>query len=110
VWSYRLSRLLLDYLKRTCSLDWRALTSLSTLVNADTSFRGVFILTQRVGYKSGNVMKLLACVRMYVPLQWSDNRYAALLSVENIRKEVLKKLLSMLLHPLPRVGHLIAKL
>ena len=30
-------------------------------------------------------------------------RYAALLSVEKIRQEVLKKTLSMLMHPLPRV-------
>jgi len=30
-------------------------------------------------------------------------RYAALLSIEKIRQEVLKKLLSMLMHPLPRV-------
>ena len=30
-------------------------------------------------------------------------RYAALLSIEKIRQEVLKKLLTMLMHPLPRV-------
>jgi Tubulin folding cofactor D C terminal len=27
-------------------------------------FRRIFILTQKVGYKSGNVMKLIACARM----------------------------------------------
>ena len=31
------------------------------------SFRTLFILTQKVGYKSGNVVKLLACVRMLFP-------------------------------------------
>ena len=71
----------------------------------DDSFRTVFILSQKVGYKSGNVMKLLACVRMSVLNHRHDltGRYAALLSVESIGRDVLKKLLTMLLHPLPRV-------
>lgn len=34
-------------------------------------------------------------------------RYAALVSVEAVRRDVLKKLLAMLLHPLPRVRLLI---
>jgi tubulin-specific chaperone D len=38
------------------------------LINSiNLSFRIIFILTQKVGYKSGNVIKLLACVRMYFP-------------------------------------------
>jgi hypothetical protein len=32
----------------------------------DLSFRTLFILAQKVGYKSGNIMKLLSCVRLYV--------------------------------------------
>ena len=67
---------------------------MSTVSSSDIelmSFRPIFIVTQKVGYKSGNVTKLLACVRMY----------AAFLNV--MRKEALKKMLLMLLHPLPRV-------
>jgi hypothetical protein len=58
------------------------------------SFRPLFIVTQKVAYKSGNITKILACVRMY----------AAFLNVCGMEKETLKKMCSMLLHPLPRVG------
>lgn len=37
------------------------------------------------------------------------SRYAALLSVESVEREVLKKLLAMLLHPLPRVRAVVAE-
>lgn len=37
--------------------------SLSSLTG---SFRTIFVLAQKVGYKSGNIMKLLACVRLYI--------------------------------------------
>jgi hypothetical protein len=49
-------------------------------------------------------MKLLACVRMYINAHITDDRYAALSSIAAIRRDVLKKLLGMLLHPIPRVG------
>jgi len=46
--------------------EYKYLSFLPSLI----SFRTLFILTQKVGFKSSNVMKLLACVRMYALSQY----------------------------------------
>lgn len=43
------------------------------------------------------------CPNVPLLFDFSENRYAALLSIGSIRIEVLKKMIGMLLHSLPRV-------
>jgi hypothetical protein len=57
------------------------------------SFRKVFTLVQRAHFKSSNIARLEAAIKVY----------AAFARLEPLRADVLKKLTSMLLHPFPRV-------
>ncbi|OJJ50938.1 hypothetical protein ASPZODRAFT_155944 [Penicilliopsis zonata CBS 506.65] len=60
------------------------------------SFRKLFVLVQKAHFKSSNMPRLEAAVRMYAPLS----------RMGSLRGDVLKKLTSMLLHPFPRVRNL----
>lgn len=57
------------------------------------SLRRIFVLVQKAHFKSSNMARLEAAIKVYGPLA----RVAAL------RMEVLKKITGMLLHPFPRV-------
>jgi hypothetical protein len=59
----------------------------------------MFALVQKAHYKSGNVTKLLAAV----------NVYGGLARIDGVRKDVLVKLASMLLHPYPNVRVAVAE-
>lgn len=59
----------------------------------------VLSLTQRAHFKSTSLPKLLSCVHIYLHLA----------DLDEIRNEVLKKLVSMLLHPFPRVRKAVAE-
>ena len=56
-------------------------------------FRRVFVLVQKAHFKTANIARLEAAIRVY----------AALSKIDNLRGDILKKLTSMLLHPFPRV-------
>lgn len=58
------------------------------------SYRKCLILVQKAHFKSGNVQKLDAAIKVY----------AGLLEVEAVREDVKSKLLSMLLHPYSKVS------
>lgn len=56
-------------------------------------FRRVFVLVQKAHFKTANIARLEAAIRVY----------AALSRIDSLRGDILKKLTSMLLHPFPRV-------
>lgn len=58
------------------------------------SWRNLFALVQKSHYKSGNVHKLEAAVKLYTGLARANV----------VRDQVISKLFSMLLHPFPSVG------
>lgn len=59
----------------------------------DNSLHKLFLLTQKAHYKSSNIPRLEAAIRVY----------AALCRTSAIRADALKKLTGMLLHPYPKV-------
>lgn len=67
------------------------------LQNSTINFRSLFITTQKAHFKSGNVRKLEAAVKLYSGLlnTFEESSKDA--------KDVEKKLVSMLLHPFPAV-------
>lgn len=70
-----------------------------TPVEDNFNWRSILVLTQKAHYQSTNVQKLEAAIKVY----------AGLLDVDSLRAPVTKKLLSMLLHPFPKVRRLIAR-
>ncbi|KAJ5107034.1 hypothetical protein N7456_003709 [Penicillium angulare] len=56
-------------------------------------FRRVFTLVQKAHFRSSNIARLEAAVKLY----------AVLLEIQPLREDILKKLTAMLLHPFPRV-------
>ncbi|KAJ5101766.1 Tubulin-specific chaperone D C-terminal [Penicillium alfredii] len=70
----------------------------TTPSEAESSFRKLFVLAQRSHFRSSNMARLEAAVKLY----------AALSRVEPLRVDVLKKLTGMLLHPFPRVRSSVA--
>ncbi|PLB42066.1 tubulin folding cofactor D C terminal-domain-containing protein [Aspergillus candidus] len=62
----------------------------------ETSFRKLFVAVQKAHFKTANVARLEAAVKIY----------ASLSRLEALRAEVLKKMTGMLLHPFPRVRNL----
>ncbi|KAJ5279427.1 hypothetical protein N7478_004799 [Penicillium angulare] len=56
-------------------------------------FRNVFTLVQKAHFRSSNIARLEAAVKLY----------AVLLEIEPLREDILKKLTALLLHPYPRV-------
>ncbi|KAJ5893515.1 hypothetical protein N7495_005206 [Penicillium taxi] len=61
--------------------------------DVDPVFRKIFALGQKAHFRSTNIARLEAGIRVY----------AALSRIESLRNDVLKKLTGMLLHPFPRV-------
>lgn len=59
----------------------------------DPVFRKVFVLVQKAHFRSSNIARLEAAVKVY----------AALARLEPLRADTLKKLTGLLLHPFPRV-------
>ncbi|KAL5364108.1 tubulin folding cofactor D C terminal-domain-containing protein [Aspergillus floccosus] len=64
----------------------------------EPSFRRLFVLVQKAHFKSSNIARLEAAIRIYAPLS----------RLEPLRADVLKKMTAMLLHPFPRVRNLLA--
>ncbi|OJJ37236.1 hypothetical protein ASPWEDRAFT_131348 [Aspergillus wentii DTO 134E9] len=60
---------------------------------SEPSFRKLFVVVQKAHFKSSNIARLEAAIRVYAPLS----------RLEPLRIDVLKKLSSMLLHPFPRI-------
>ncbi|KAI9780276.1 MAG: hypothetical protein M1839_006836 [Geoglossum umbratile] len=97
---------LLEILKRNTSNDRVAMPTLEVLaflldsciiqLLQDTQFnwRSLFASVQKAHFKSGNILKLSAAVKVY----------AGLVEIPLIRRDVLTRLISMLMHPFPRVG------
>lgn len=59
----------------------------------DPVFRNVFVIVQKAHFRSSNLARLEAAVKVY----------AALARLEPLRADALKKLSGLLLHPFPRV-------
>ena len=66
---------------------------LQRLREQDFAWRRLFTEVRKAHFKSGNVQKIEAAVRIY----------AGMMTVPRVRTEVQKKLCSMLLHPYPRI-------
>ncbi|OXV05400.1 hypothetical protein Egran_06832 [Elaphomyces granulatus] len=66
--------------------------SLATVV-LEKSLRRLFVLVQKAHYKSSNIPRLEAAIKVY----------ASLSRIPSLRVESIKKLISMLLHPYPKL-------
>ncbi|KAE8165313.1 tubulin folding cofactor D C terminal-domain-containing protein [Aspergillus tamarii] len=66
---------------------------------SESSYRKLFVLVQKAHFKSSNIARLEAAIKVYAPLS----------RLEPLREEVLKKMSSMLLHPFPRVRNAVAE-
>lgn len=64
----------------------------------DPIFRKTFVLTQKAHFRSANIIRLEAAIKLY----------AALTTLGPLRNDALKKLSGMLLHPFPRESYLSA--
>lgn len=64
-----------------------------SLKHGRTSWRNLFVLVQKSHYKSGNIHKLEAAVKLYTGLAGASV----------VRDQVISKLCSMLLHSFPSV-------
>lgn len=95
-------RILLPLLETVCFLlDANILQPLFKAPSTTPSLKPVTLLSliQRAHYKSTSLPKLLSCIHIYLHLA----------GLHEIRTEVLKKLVSMLLHPFPRVRRAVAE-
>lgn len=63
----------------------------------------LFIMVQKIQYKSGNPAKLTAAVRAYAGIILASD------PTGELRKKVLAKLVGMLLHPFPKLRELVAE-
>ena len=70
-----------------------ALVDASESNSLDPIFRKVFVLVQKAHFRSSNIARMEAAVKVYT----------AMSRLEPLRGDVLKKLTGMLLHPFPRV-------
>ncbi len=66
---------------------------LQRLRDQDFAWRRLFTQVRKAHYKSGNVQKIEAAVKIY----------AGMMTVPSVREEVQEKLCSMLLHPYPKI-------
>ncbi|KAJ9208854.1 hypothetical protein DTO021D3_71 [Paecilomyces variotii] len=65
----------------------------STSTDSEPIFRKVFFFVQKAHYKSSNMARLEAAIKVY----------ASLSRMEHLKTDVMKKLTSMLLHPYPKI-------
>ncbi|KAL1967896.1 hypothetical protein VTN77DRAFT_2313 [Rasamsonia byssochlamydoides] len=110
VWTIRLIEDLATILERNLADDRYAIPAMEiasflldsclpqAAIGPETSLRKLFVLVQKAHYKSSNIPRLEAAIRVY----------AALSRVASIRMDVLKKLTSMLLHPYPKIRTVVA--
>lgn len=68
--------------------------------STDMNLKALCLQTQKAGYKSGNVRKLLACAKVYGGVAATD---ASLKSPDPGVWEARKRLGALMLHPWPRV-------
>ncbi|EAW13059.1 small nuclear ribonucleoprotein U)1a,U)2b [Aspergillus clavatus NRRL 1] len=68
----------------------------SSLDVSETGLRRLFTLVQKAHFKSPNMARLEAAIKVYAPL----------CRLEQLRAECLKKMVGMLLHPFPKVRNL----
>lgn len=68
--------------------------AISSTEPQDPIFRRIFVLVQKSHFRSSNIARLEAAVKVY----------AALSRLEPLRTDTLKKLTGLLLHPFPRVS------
>ncbi|RHZ73935.1 hypothetical protein CDV55_103407 [Aspergillus turcosus] len=64
----------------------------------ESSFRKLFVLVQKAHFKTTNMARLEAAIKVYAPL----------CRLEDLRADVLKKMVAMLLHPFPRIRSSVA--
>ncbi|KAL1855438.1 hypothetical protein Plec18170_004158 [Paecilomyces lecythidis] len=76
---------MLSFLLDTC------VTAIST--DSEPIFRKVFFVVQKAHFKSSNMARLEAAIKVY----------ASLSRMEHLKADVMKKLTSMLLHPYPKI-------
>ncbi|GIJ86129.1 hypothetical protein Asppvi_005003 [Aspergillus pseudoviridinutans] len=65
---------------------------------SEPSFRKLFVLVQKAHFKTTNMARLEASIKVY----------ASLCRLEHLRVDVLKKMVGMLLHPFPRIRSSVA--
>ncbi|GFG20907.1 tubulin-specific chaperone D [Aspergillus udagawae] len=65
---------------------------------SEPSFRKLFVLVQKAHFKTTNMARLEAAIKVYAPL----------CRLKHLRADVLKKLVGMLLHPFPRIRSSVA--
>ena len=71
---------------------------LQRLRDEDFAWKRLFIEVRKAHFKSGNVQKIEAAVRIY----------AGMMAVPRVKGEVQEKLCSMLLHPYPKIRNAVA--
>ena len=71
---------------------------LERLRDEDFAWRRLFTEVRKAHFKSGNVQKIEAAVRIY----------AGMMAVPRVKGEVQEKLCSMLLHPYPKIRNAVA--
>jgi hypothetical protein len=73
------------------------------LLSSPLAFERYLYWHRRLDISRGTYRNCLHVLECISNVDKSKDRYAALLVIESIRQDVTKKLLAMLLHPLPRV-------
>ncbi|UKZ47271.1 hypothetical protein TrVGV298_001488 [Trichoderma virens] len=67
------------------------------------SYRGLCLQTQKAGYKTGNVRKVIACIKVYGGIAASAGTASGGDNVEAGAKDARKRLGALMSHPWPRV-------
>ncbi|KAL6698164.1 tubulin folding cofactor D C terminal domain-containing protein [Trichoderma pleuroticola] len=67
------------------------------------SYRGLCLHTQKAGYKTGNVRKVVACIKVYGGIAASVGAANGGVNVEAGAKDARKRLGALMSHPWPRV-------
>ncbi|KAF3072537.1 Tubulin-specific chaperone D [Trichoderma lentiforme] len=67
------------------------------------SYRGLCLQTQKAGYKTGNVRKVIACIKVYGGIAASAGTANGGVNVEAGAKDARKRLGALMSHPWPKV-------
>lgn len=67
------------------------------------SYRGLCLHTQKAGYKTGNVRKVIACIKVYGGIAASAGTANGGVNVEAGAKDARKRLGALMSHPWPKV-------